>query len=119
MNDQSEQDAYMRLLRRFSRRGFLKRLGLLAATVTATTLGSFGLPALKAYADVACNVFFGACSPCFSFASGCSPNGGTCLSSSCTCEVWQAHVGNCIPPMVRAYVYVCDGGLIANGCTGC
>lgn len=112
---------FVKVLMPFTRRKFMKRVGLTAAAVAAATLTGVGLRVPPAYAMEGCRFCAGPCSSCYtSVPQCCSPNGMVCYyGPTCVCSAWEQYGQYCSPPCLFAWMNVCDDGSWTGTCTAC
>lgn len=109
---------YVAMLRAFTRRGFLARMGAASAIAVAATLGHFGLPVPVAFA-AACNTCYGPCHPCFTAATCDSPNGVYECFNGCHCPAWELQGECCTIGCMFVEVQCCDDGTMNTVCVPC
>lgn len=120
---QEHETSLVPVLRAFSRRGLLRRIGLVSAGVVGLTFSRFGLPAPLAYSYSGCRLCVtGPCNPCLSCIPTCYSPAGTCQCDvCCVCEVYCQGTGVCSPVNSRATALCCDPNCAgsATSCPGC
>jgi len=117
--------AFTAFARTLTRRNFLGRAGLAAATIVTTTFVRLGLPApevMGSYPDPGgggCRVCYGNCGLCASCNWSCTSPDGSCTTwGCCGCPNCDAVPSPCVYPFFVA-VWSCNGCAYPSGSGDC